>query len=561
MKKSKLKIIINRFKKVEKKKLTKQDRIFLGIGAGIMMAIILFTAYLIWFIWSQKSIAGFLPAEKTVTYVEIKEMSLPVKLKTGSLLDEENTKATLKNIFDFNYNDDIRSWADGRWAVALVQNDKEESIPVLAIQTYSKRNAMKFFQSLLLSDEVLLKEGKSKSTIYSYEKGQAFHFTFAGAYTFISKDIEKLKEIQEVRAKKITPLTEDINYQTSFNNLPRQDWMRGYANFSLVNLGEEITIRNITEPLKTIINNFAFSVKKNPNGFHFNTFVNLNKDVLVNKKGFSDNTHFAYKLTDLISSKGIVSYIGGANLSKEWENTLETIANLNPAYGVILEGVLRAQINKVFGEKVDLRNDLYPLLEGEYALAIGTEEGETVLSLLLSHNDRDFTEKKMEKMMDGFRVLAAAFAPKLQIVMLPDGTESHELVADNTQMKEVSEEYEGYDVHCLEVKKTGAGFCYTVTEDLLAVTNSHEKIIETIDMTLSPEFTLSQYQPFRQTISNMSKVSDEITFIDMQHLIPIIENKTYGALLTPYLKNFSAASWVKHYFDDGVSSEGYLLIK
>ena len=59
MKNEKLRLLIKRFKKIQKKKLTTQDRIFLGIGVGIMAAVILFTAYIIWFIWSQKSVANY----------------------------------------------------------------------------------------------------------------------------------------------------------------------------------------------------------------------------------------------------------------------------------------------------------------------------------------------------------------------------------------------------------------------------------------------------------------------------------------------------------------------
>jgi hypothetical protein len=72
---------------------------------------------------------------------------------------------------------------------------------------------------------------------------------------------------------------------------------------------------------------------------------------------------------------------------------------------------------------------------------------------------------------------------------------------------------------------------------------------------------LSQHQPFRQTIGNLSKVSDEITFVDLQETLPVFNTNPYYQLAEKYLKPLSAVSWVKHYFDDGVSAEGYLLIK
>jgi len=111
------------------------------------------------------------------------------------------------------------------------------------------------------------------------------------------------------------------------------------------------------------------------------------------------------------------------------------------------------------------------------------------------------------------------------------------------------------------VVNTSSGFCYTATDELMVIANNRNTAIKTIDLTISPKYVLSQHQPFRQTISNLSKVSDEITFIDIQKSLPLIATKSYGMLAEPFLKEFDAVSWVKHYFDDGVSTEGYILIK
>ena len=163
--------------------------------------------------------------------------------------------------------------------------------------------------------------------------------------------------------------------------------------------------------------------------------------------------------------------------------------------------------------------------------------------------------------MKGFKYLAAKFAPKIHRITLPDGTESVELIPDNSKVEKANETHEGYEINCIDVQNSNSGFCYTVTDELIVMTNNKEAVIDTIDMTLLPQFTLSQHQPFRQTISNLSKISDEITFIDIQKSLSFIEGNQYGLLAKPFLEAFDAVSWVKHYFDDGVSTEGYILIK
>ncbi|MBU0728044.1 DUF3352 domain-containing protein, partial [Patescibacteria group bacterium] len=500
-------------------------------------------------------------AEKTVAFAEFEDFSLPAKMQSTSDLSKGQLEASLKSLLNIEDLSEVEKWAKERFGIVLIQDEKSANIPVYFVQTSSRRNALKFFESLALHGEGLTKTGNLRLPIYSYPQGQAFSFAFIGPFVFVSNEIKTLESLQDTFEAKITPLTDDVDYQKSISNLPRQSWMTGYINFQALE-SENMAVSNIIEPLKYAIDHFAITVRKEQNGFHFNTFLNLNKNLLPLGSGYSDSTKFAFNLTDYIKSDDVALYIGGANLSDEWLNTLETISNLNPAYGVILESLIRAQVSNVFGDQVTLRNDLYPLFEGEYAIAIALgEDDEMNLSLILSHDDQDFVDAKLEKMMKGFRYLAAKFAPRLHVVTLPDGSESRELVADSSQLDESTEKYEGYEINCMEVKGTNSGFCYTTTDELIIITNKRQGVIDAIDLGSTPTNVLSQYQPFRQTIGNLSKVSDEVTFIDVQKTIPIFSNHPYGMLLAPFLEKFDAVTWVKHYFDDGVSAEGFVLIK
>ncbi|MBU1934566.1 DUF3352 domain-containing protein [Patescibacteria group bacterium] len=554
--------LLKKIQGLRKKNMTFKDRFLLAIIALGFILLIFLIFYVIWYAYSQRSVAHFLPAEQTVAYVEFEDFVLPTKLQSTTELAKQEVENNIKTVFGIEDMSAITNWAGARFGITLIQSDEEISTPVFFIQTRSRHKAVSFFEGLALPEEKLEKTGTLRLPIYSYPQSQSFNFAFVGPFVFISNEISPLEAIQDTFEDEALAISDQEDYRKSISNLPRQSWMRGYINFQALHF-ENIAASNIVEPLKYAVNHLAWTVRQNQNGFHFNTFVNLNKDLLELNESFADDTRFAYKLTDYIGSENLALYIGGANLSDEWQNTLETISNLNPAYGIILESIIRAQVSKVFGDEVNLRNDLYPLFEGEYALAIGLdEESEKInLSLILSHDNQEFVETKLEKLMDGFRYLAAQFAPKLNIVTLPDGTESRELIADSSKLEESSEEYEGYDVNCMEVTGTSGGFCYTTTNELLVITNSRDLTLEAVDLSMSPQFVLSQYQPFRQAISNLSKVSDELTFVDIQRILPLISNNPYGIIAEPFLNKFDAISWVKHYFDDGVSVEGYLLIK
>jgi len=91
--------------------------------------------------------------------------------------------------------------------------------------------------------------------------------------------------------------------------------------------------------------------------------------------------------------------------------------------------------------------------------------------------------------------------------------------------------------------------------------NHIDSVKETVDLSESPKFVLSQSQPFRQTLSNLSAISDEISFVSLDNLGSILGQTNAGLLAQKLLSSFDAVTWIKQYFNDGVSTEGFLLIK
>lgn len=555
-------VLLKKLHLMRSDKFTLKDKLLLAIISLGAVLLIIFIFYLICFSLSQKSVANFLPEKNTVAFIEFQDFTLPIKLENSESLNKKNLEVIFKQAFGIDFESAELDWDRNRFGIILIEKENSSNIPVLFMQANNRSKSLQFFKSLTLPEEELIKSGTTRLPIYSYPQSHSFNIGFVGPYAFVTNNIFALELIQKVYNGDLNAITNEKNYQKSISNLPKQDWVRSYLNFKLLNFADNIAVNNIIVPLKHIINHITLTIRKDVTGFHFNTFLNLTPDFLSLEENYKDKTKFAYKLTDYISSQDLGLYIGGANLSQEWQNTLSTISNLNPAYGIILESIIRAQVTKIFGAEVDLRNDFYPLFEGEYAFAVGKGENENIkISLILSHSDQDFVEKKLTKMMNGFKYLAAQFAPKLREVILPDGTISRELIADTSKLQETSETYKGYKVNCVEVINTSSGFCYTITDELMIITNNRSTATETIDLTILPKHVLSQHQPFRQTISNLSKVSDEITFIDIQKSLSVIANKQYGILIKPFLNELDAISWVKHYFDDGMSTEGYLLIK
>ncbi|MBN2306627.1 DUF3352 domain-containing protein [Candidatus Peregrinibacteria bacterium] len=533
------------------KKMSKFDQLIFGlIGLGALVVII-FLITLIYMNWPQPSVATLLPADNTVTYIEVNSLKLPTKLEAGE--NKVKLAESLGQPFGMELLPALEALGSDGLAFALVK-DQSRNQPFLFIKTKTKRGALNYFKSLTLPNEELVKTA-DKNPRYYYPQGQPFAFMFIKKYVVIAQTPDILILLDNLNEK---TLSENEDYIKSINNLPRRSWILGYVDFKNLTFSDNPAVNSIIEPMKHAIRHMALAVRKDQEGFHFNTFLNLNKDLLSLERGESSGK-FSYELTNYIPEENVALYIGGANLEAEWLNTLETISNLNPAYGVILEGMVRAQTNEVFGSQVDLRNDIYPLFQGEYALSVGTGKTGKEISLILSHQDRSFAEKKLEKLAQGFRFLAAKFAPKVVVVQLPDGTESRELVPDTGKLEETEEKIEGYDVHCIVVSDTAAGFCYSATDEIIIMTNSKERLIETLD--IKDTQLLSDSASFRKSLANLSKVSDEVTYINFDNFYSLTASNQYIQALQPLLSKLEAASYVKHYFTDGVSSEGYILVK
>jgi hypothetical protein len=553
-----LKVLLNKVKKPA----SILDKILIVLmGGGLLLLVGLF-ASMAWFMFSNRSVTYLLPAEKTIAVFELEDLSLPPRLKQETVLDLLGLSAMAKATFGLDASTLQSKLSDGRLGLALIDDGTPQNKPLLFMHVVQRGNALKYLESLALPDETLTLSGDKKNLIYSYPKGQAFVFGFVGPYLFVAKDAETIKMIQDVEQQKLPSLEADATVQKSLSNLPKKTWARGYLNLQALSFGADSRLGQTVTPLATLLDHLTFTVRKEHNGFHFNTLLSMAPDALALKKGAVAKNRFTYGLADTIGSKALAGYIGGSDLSAEWQNTLESLSQLNPTYGIILEGILRAQANKIFGEDVSLSDDLYPLFEGEYALAFeNLEKGQLGVKLMLKHSDRAFADIKLKKLQAGFRLLAAQFSPRVKSVTLPDGTISKEMVADATRLKETSETYQDADIQCLEIADSPMGFCTALTDDLILLGNNLASIKETIDLTITPKFALSQSQSFRQSLSNLSAVSDEISYFDLGNVMPLLKAWPTAAVASNLLDPFTALTWVKHTFTDGVATEGYLLLK
>ncbi len=526
-------------------------------AAALCLALAL-AGYVTWRLFRASSVAGVLPARDTVFFAEADSLSLPSSLLQASGVG--NLASMLPPLSGATIADVAEAVHGRTLGLALLRQGKAMQ-PVFFIGTRGRKRALEALADLAPLG-ALENTGPAGMPVYRFKEGPAFSFAFAGTTLALASSPGVLLRLGDTLEAPEQSLQNDPGYQKALGNLPRHAWLKGYFALSPFDASEAVgDLGAFLLPLKVLFKGAGFAVRSSPSGLHFNTYVSLDPAAVAFNHRPASGQPPAYELTRFLPAEKLLFYMGGANLEGEWLNTLETLSQLNPAYGLIVEGLLRARAEAMFGSGVSLRNDIYPLLKGQYALALSrASDGSLAVSLLLSHRDRDFADIKLGKLFEGFRTLAGQHTPKTLTVTLPDGTEARELVANPDQLAVSEGRYRGWPVRCVNIAGSSYGFCTTLSEDLIVLSNKREALEQTINLHFEPRFTLAQHQPFRQTLSNLSQVNDETSFLNVPAFAEAAGSRL-PAMGQKILQAFEAATWVKHTFDDGVSAEGFILAR
>lgn len=524
-----------------------------------------------WETYRNKKIHHILPEAQTTAYLELTDQSVPNAFDRDFLVQLKTLNEAISKKYGIEYEDIKQYTTQDQMGLALIKNSQNQNDMVTFFKSHHQKKLIEYFESLTLETETLTTDKQNGGVIYSYPQSYSFSFAFFGPYLFLSESTEALSTLRSVNAGEIPYLNQRAAFQKSAGHLPRNAWLRSTVDFQQLTFENFPAYQQMLSPLKNLVDHLSIAVRQDTNGFHFNTLLSIEPENLINEAYQSDESaKFSYQLAQFIPPQSLAAYIGGSNLTEEWQNTLENISHFNPAYGIILEGLLRAQLNKLFGDEVSLRDDVYPLFKGEYAFTVeNSVENETSeanssnlsFKLILRHNDIEFTQAKLEKLAEGFRFLGAQFSPKLRTFILPDNTESKELVADQNTVIENSKEYKNSAINCLQVKETNYQFCYAVSDQVAIISNQPQSIKESLDLIDHPELSLLENHNFKRTLNQLSKISDEITFIQFENLNQLLANSKIANFMSKLPNSFDTAGWVKHYFADGVSTEGYVLLK
>jgi hypothetical protein len=270
------------------------------------------------------------------------------------------------------------------------------------------------------------------------------------------------------------------------------------------------------------------------------------------------NNKFRANLLELIP-EDLKFYTGGLDLKKQIQRYADLFSAGGEVSYLIFEGMLRAQKSTYLGSEIDLEEDIYPLLQGEYALAVTGEDEEKATMLLLELADPLRDRDKIESIADSFVRKSAVLAPKIVEVELEDGTILEEIQTVPEEIIRSTGDYRGYEMNILTVGQQPWGIYYLIMDDVLTISTKKDNLQKSIDLFIDSQGSVKNSYLYRELISPILRTSDEVLFFDTDFILSS-SPELVPEWMTPYLEPFAFVSAGKNYFKDGISTIHYIKI-
>lgn len=575
-------------KKTEKSKTKEQKELYkrkalgliLGLlGLFLLMFVIFFT---ISRVFRPEDLSNFVPADSTVALmqVNVNEGHEQVQRFFSSLDNHDvyqysNFISTVENLLNEDFDHNIKTWLNRQVGVVFLEKpDVKGEVDVLFFaETKDKGETVRFMESRGLenNDDYLIKEEYKGTEIYRYSLSQSFKFSFVNNYLIVGNNESVIKMMIDTHEGDRQKLSYSEKYQKISQNLPINNLIFAYADaekmIELLKGNENFMSEKgrellAFEPFLKIYRAFGVSFVMENDNLAAQTFTSLNENYLEGEKFITFESKFRAEMLEYLP-ENTVFYAGGLDLKKQIYRLSELLGAGGEVSNLIFEGMLRAQKNKYFGEEIKLDEDIYPLLEGEYAFSVAEVNESQAVNIILELQDPVNDRDRIESITDSFIRKSAILAPRVVEVDLEDGTISQEIQTVAEEIKRSTADYMGYEINSLVIGEQPWGIHYIILDDKLAVSSKNESLKKIIDNFSKPQDehnkSVKETVVFREIISPVLRTSDEVMYIKTEYLLDNLMTSSPD-YLNSYLKPFTAVSSGKNYFKDGISTIHYIKI-
>lgn len=544
------------------------------IGIFLLVFIIFYT---ISRVFRPQDLATMLPKDSTVAVIQVsvnpnheQVQRFYEELNKYDLYHPNTVKVLLNEVLEADFDKDIYPWLNRQVGVALIEKSEEKGqVDVLLfIEIKDKGKTLEFLESrgLQSQEDYLLTNNYEGVKIYRYALSQTYNFMFINSYLVIANNETVLQSVIDTNKQHKNQLISNPLYQKVSQNLPINTLV-----FSYVDMGKLIDVLKENEgfmsekgrellafePFLKLYKAFGMAAVMESGNLAVQTFTSLDENYLAGKDFINFDTKFRANLLDYVS-EDVVFYVGGLDLQKQIHRYADIMSAGGEVSYLIFEGMLQAQKSKYLGPEIDLEEDVYPLLQGEYALAVNENDEYESVSIILELEDPLRDKDKIESIVDSFVRKSAILAPKIVEVELEDGTTMEEIQTVPEEITRSTEDYHGYEINVLTVGTQTWGIYYIIADDILMMSTQQGQIHASVDLFISSQDSVKNGDIFRESISPVVRTTDEVLYFNIEYILERMD--LMPEFFTGYIEPFESIGAGTNYFKDGISSIYYIKI-
>ncbi|MBU1992362.1 MAG: DUF3352 domain-containing protein [Patescibacteria group bacterium] len=526
--------------------------------AGLILLGIVGT--LIYFKLEPTPLAKMLPQDKTIGFIEVdigdqQVINAQNLLEKHEIYGPERIKSLVYDVTGVSFDD--AAFIGEKIGLGFMQLDESGAIPLVFLSVKDHGDAIRFLRNLAIKEkgDAFTCEKVEGYELCGYKLSYNVALTFYKDYLVLSPSKQVLLEMRKnddkvSRNRKFIQIRDNLPARNlAFIYVDAQTALKSlFENKSFVEKkGYELSA---LAPLLQIFKSHGTVLIAQENNLAMQTYTYMDKDKLSEESFISFSRKYASKLSKYVD-KTPVAFFGGHNITKQLQRVSKLISTDTRTAEILLDGVLKAQVKKYFGDEVGLEEDIYPIIENEYAFVADPD-----YKVILELNGTE--REKVEKLLDNFVEVNAVFAPKVIETELEDGTISKEIVASEEEVEEIKEVYKGVDTTSLKLGEKSWGIYYAFLSDVAIFASSKESLQKSIDLYKDPQESLQESAAFKALFAPIIRNNDEISFINFSFLLDKLNVEG------EYRKYFDPISTVvsgKNYFDDGISTTHYILVK
>lgn len=534
--------------------------VFIG---GLIVFMISFLGFFIMVKMREPApLAAVLPADDTVAFAEFhaapfsnQREKLAALLAGSSAYDTQILIENLSKWLGEDVTQEVLPWVDTTaGGMAVLTSSQQDDMPqVYFLGVKDQQAGEAFFSTRILENEESTQI--EDITIRTFPWDPEWRYGFVNRYLIIGSSEDALQRVIAVMKGQSRALRQSELWSQVDKNLPSARMGVGFINLEravpfaakipfIVNaLGRDFSI---LAPLTQIFPATGFTLSAEGDEIVMESFTMTRRS--------DGTTTFDLEEYEGVLTKNFpaapLAFFGGENFTAQFDQFSQLFTTVHPSGAKIVQGMVRAQIEQLFGTSDLLESAIEPLLENEYG--IGFFEGDNGINfvLQLSGDSDEILSEYTDTLKKNFVESGAVWQPVITEITLPDGTVGKEIQAQQAPIREEEIIVNGSTIHSLSFGTTT--LFYTIRNAVLILTNS-QALIEQIVTNQNDTSLENTLQPYVHA-------SQEVTYVDLtQFFATLTEEETTKQFLKQYFAPFETMVMTKSLMNTGAFSVAHLI--